>query len=186
LNAARFYSEGLPTKTGAVVLIWKELLPSREPALAEVREKVVADAKDNQKRIRFVEFGRSLRAGIERRLKSGDSFDKAVAAAAGGVKVEVKNLPAFTLRSQPRDVDPSVFSLLDRLQKGGVSEMEATAEKGILVYAADKKTPVTDESNPLFAQYKLQLADSYARADATSIMRELVDGELKRSEANAK
>ena len=79
-----------------------------------------------------------------------------------------------------------MFSLLDRLQKGGVSEMEATAEKGILVYAADKKTPVTDESNPLFAQYKLQLADSYARTDATSIMRELVDGELKRSEANAK
>jgi peptidyl-prolyl cis-trans isomerase D len=186
LNAARFYSEGLPTKTGAVVLIWKELLPSREPALAEIREKVVADAKDNQKRIRFVEFGRSLRAAIERRLKSGDSFDKAVAAAAGGVKVDVKSLPAFTLRSQPRDMDPSVFSLLDRLEKGGVSEMEATAEKGILVYAADKKTPVTDESNPLFAQYKLQLADTYARADATSIMRELVDGELKRSEATAK
>jgi len=64
--------------------------------------------------------------------------------------------------------------------------MEATAEKGILVYAADKKVPVTDESNPLFAQYKLQLADTYARADATSIMRELVDGELKRSEATAK
>ena len=186
LNAARFYSEGLPTKTGAVVLIWKELLPSREPALAEIREKVVADAKDNQKRIRFVEFGRTLRAGIERRLKSGEAFDKAVAAAAGGVKVEVKRLPAFTLRSQPRDVDPSVFSLLERLDKGGVSEMEATAEKGILVYAADKKVPVTDESNPLFAQYKLQLADTYARADATSIMRELVDGELKRSEATAK
>jgi peptidyl-prolyl cis-trans isomerase D len=186
LNAARFYSEGLPTKTGAVVLIWKELLPSREPALAEIREKVVADAKDNQKRIRFVEFGRTLRAGIERRLKSGEAFDKAVAAAAGGVKVEVKSLPAFTLRSQPRDVDPSVFSLLERLDKGGVSEMEATAEKGILVYAADKKVPVTDESNPLFAQYKLQLADTYARADATSIMRELVDGELKRSEATAK
>ena len=186
LNAARFYSEGLPTKTGAVVLIWKELLPSREPALAEIREKVVADAKDNQKRIRFVEFGRTLRAGIERRLKSGEAFDKAVAAAAGGVKVEVKSLPAFTLRSQPRDVDPSVFSLLERLDKGGVTEMEATAEKGILVYAADKKVPVTDESNPLFAQYKLQLADTYARADATSIMRELVDGELKRSEATAK
>jgi len=123
LNAARFYSEGLPTKTGAVVLIWKELLPSREPALAEIREKVVADAKDNKKRIRFVEFGRTLRAGIERRLKSGEAFDKAVAAAAGGVKVEVKSLPAFTLRSQPRDVDPSVFSLLERLDKGGVSEM---------------------------------------------------------------
>ena len=186
LNADRFYSEGLPTQTGAVVLIWKELLPSREPALAEIRERVVADAKDNQKRIRFVEFGRTLKTGIERRLKAGDSFDKAAAEAAGSVKVDVKSYPPFTLRSQPKDVDPTVFSLIDRLNKGGVSDMEATAEKGILVYAADKKVPATDESNPLFAQVKLQLADSYARTDATSIMRELVDSELKRSEATAK
>jgi peptidyl-prolyl cis-trans isomerase D len=186
LNADRFYSEGLPTQTGAVVLIWKELLPSREPALAEIRERVVADAKDNQKRIRFVEFGRTLKTGIERRLKAGDSFNKAAAEAAGSVKVDVKSYPPFTLRSQPKDVDPAVFSLIDRLNKGGVSDMEATAEKGILVYAADKKVPATDESNPLFAQVKLQLADSYARTDATSIMRELVDSELKRSEATAK
>ena len=49
--------------------------------------------------------------------------------------------------------------------------MEATAEKGLLVYAADKKVPSTDESNPLFAQVRLQLADSFARTDATSVMR---------------
>ncbi len=186
LSADRFYSEGLPTPAGAAVLIWKELLPSRQPALAEIREKVLADARDNEKRIRFVEFGRSLRAGIERRLKSGDTFDKAVAAAAGATKVDVKAFPAFTLRGQPKDLDPSVVPLLDHLDKGGVSAMEATADKGVLVYAADKKVPASDESNPLYAMVKLQLSDSYARADATSIMRELVDGELKRSEPAAR
>ena len=186
LSADRFYSEGLPTQDGAAVLIWKELLPSRQPALAEIREKVLADAKDNEKRIRFVEFGRTLRAGIERRLKAGEPFDRAAAAAAGSTKVDVKTFPAFTLRTQPKDLDPSVASLLEHLDKGGVSDMEATAEKGVLVYAAEKKVPATDESNPLFAMVKLQLSDSYARADATSIMRELVDSELKRSEPAAK
>jgi peptidyl-prolyl cis-trans isomerase D len=34
-------------------------LPAREPLLAEVRDKVRADAFDNQKRMRFVEFGRT-------------------------------------------------------------------------------------------------------------------------------
>ena len=186
LSADRYYSEGLPTPTGAVVLIWKELLPSRQPALSEIREKVLADAKDNEKRIRFVEFGRSLRAGIERRLKAGDPFDRAAAAAAGSAKVDVKTFPAFTLRAPPKDLDPSAASLIEHLAKGGVSDMEATADKGVLIYAADKKVPATDESNPLFAMVKLQLSDSYARADATSIMRELVDSELKRSEPSAK
>ena len=64
--------------------------------------------------------------------------------------------------------------------------MEATADRGLLVYAADKKPPVTNESNPLYAQVKAQLAETFARADATSIMREVVDAELKRTDRNVK
>lgn len=186
LNSDRFYSEGIPTQTGAVVLIWKDSLPSREPALAEIRAKVIADATDNQKRIRFAEFGRSLKAGIERRLKSGDSFEKAAGQSAGSVKVDVKTYPPFMLRTQPKDVDPAVFQALDGLDKGSVSDMEATGDKGVLVYAADKKAPALDESNPRYAQVKAQLAASFATADETSITREFVDDELKRTDPNPK
>jgi len=186
LNADRFYSEGIPSPNGAVVLIWRELLPSHLPALSEVRDRVVADATDNQKRIRFVEFGRALKAGIARRLKAGEPIDKAAAEAAGSIKVTVKSFPPFRLREQPKDVDETVFGILDRLGKGEVSDMEATADRGLLVYAADKKSPVTNESNPLYAQVKAQLAETFARADATSIMREVVDAELKRTDRNVK
>jgi peptidyl-prolyl cis-trans isomerase D len=186
LSADRFYSEGLPSPSGAVVLIWKELLPSREPSLAEVRDKVRADAIDNKRRIDFVAFGRSLKAGIVRRLKEGTPFDKAAEEAASPVKVTVKAYPAFTLRAQPKDIDPSIFGTLEDLDKGGVSDMEATAEKGLIVYAADKKPPVVNESNPLYFQTKAQLADSFARAVTTSEMREIVDNELKRSDPTAK
>ncbi len=186
LNADRFYSEGLPSPSGAVVLIWKDLLPAREPALAEVREKVRADATDNQRRIDFVAFGRSLKAGIQRRLKEGTPFDKAAQDAAGAVKVAVKTYPAFTLRTQPKDIDPSIFPALEDLDKGGVSDMEATADKGQIVYAADKKLPPVNESNPLYFPTKAQVADSFAHAVATSEMREIVENELKRTEAAAK
>jgi peptidyl-prolyl cis-trans isomerase D len=186
LNADRFYSEGIPSPTGAVVLIWKELLPSHLPALSEIRDRVVADATDNQKRIRFVEFGRSLKAGIERRLKAGEPFDKATQEAAGSSKVTVNSYPPFKLRDQPKDVDETVFGLLDRLDKGSVSDMEATADKGVLVYAADKKPPVANESNPLYAQVKAQLAESFARTDTTSSLREVVDAELKRTDRTVK
>jgi len=186
LNADRFYSEGLPTPSGAVVLIWKELIPSREPSLAEVRDKVRADALDNQRRIRFVAFGRTLKAGIIRRLGEGESIDRAAEEAASPEKVTVKNFPAFTLRAQPKDIDPSVLGALDTLDKGSVSDMEATADKGVLVYAADKKVPAANGTNPLFAQTKLQIADTFARAVTTSEMREIVDTELKRTETAAK
>jgi peptidyl-prolyl cis-trans isomerase D len=186
LNADRYYSEGLPDPTGAVVLIWKDSIPARQPTLAEVRDKVVADAADNQKRIRFAEFGRALKSGIERRIKSGESFDKAVAESAGSVKVEVKSYPPFMLRTRPKDVDPAVFQALDGLDKGGVSNMEASSDKGVLVYAADKKAPEVDESNPRYTQIESQLAQSFAAADETSLTREVVDDELKRTDPNPK
>jgi peptidyl-prolyl cis-trans isomerase D len=186
LSAERFYSEGLPSPSGAVVLVWKELLPSREPALAEIREKVVADAVDNKRRIAFVEFGRTLKAGILRRMKEGTAFETAALEAASPVRVAVKSFPPFTLRAQPKDLDPSVLGSLENLDKGGISDMEATADKGVLVYAADKKLPVVNETNPLYAQTKARLADTFARTVTTSDMREIVDNELKRTETAAK
>ncbi len=186
LSADRFYSEGMPDPAGAVVLIWKASLPSRQPLLSEVIGKVRADALDNEKRKRFIEFGQTLRAAIERRLKSGEPFDKAAAAAAGTVKVEVKAYAPFTLRSQPRDIDQAVLGVLDSLSKGGVSDMQPTAEKGFLVYAADKKVPVLDASNPRYSQIRAQLAQNFARADSMAILGEVADRELKRMNASLK
>ena len=102
------------------------------------------------------------------------------------MKVTVKSYPPFTLRQQNHDVDPSVYGVLDHLDKGSVSDMGATAEKGVIVYAADKKEPVSDESNPRYAQIKAQIASQFARTDATAVMREIVQDELKRSEAAVK
>jgi peptidyl-prolyl cis-trans isomerase D len=184
LNADRFYSEGLPTQDGAVVLFWKNSLPSYQPTLAEVHDKVRADAVDNERRIQFIAFGRSLKAGIERRLKEGESFDKAAAEAASPVAVVVKGFPAFTLRAPPKDIDPSVMSNLDRLEKGSVSDMEATADRGILVYAADKKVPAVDPTSSRYAQIRSQLAATYARTTSSEAIREIVENELKRTDTS--
>ena len=186
LGTDRYYSEALPSPAGAVVLIWKGSLPSRQPSFIEVRAKVEADAAENQKRIRFVEFGRTLRASVARHMQAGAPFDKAVAESAGTTKVDVKSYPPFTLRSQPKDVDPIALQALESLRKGAVSDMQATADKGVLVYAADVKAPAIDESSARYAQLRSQIAASYAAADETSITREYVDDELKRADLAAK
>jgi peptidyl-prolyl cis-trans isomerase D len=186
LNADRFYSEGLPSQTGAVVLIWKASLPSHDPTFTEVAAKVRADALDNKKRLRFVEFGRSLQAGTTRGLKAGLPFEKAASEAADGTKLAFKSFPPFTLQGQPHDIDPAIYSVLDTLDQGAVSSMEATADKGVIVYAAQKKVPASDPASPRYQQVRQMLAGQFAQATATSEMRELVDTELKRSEAAAK
>ncbi len=188
LNADRFYSEGIPTAGGAVVLFWKESLPAHQPLLADVRDKVRADAIDDMKRKRFIELGTTLRAALARRLKSGESFDKAAAEAGGGVKLTVKTYPPFTFRSQPHDIDQAAIGALDRLDKGGVSEMVTSADGklGFLVYAADKKAPPLDPSNARYIQLRDQLAMTYARTESYSILGEITDKELKRSDTSAK
>ena len=185
MNADKFYSEGIASPEGAVVLFWRQSIPSHQPAMADILDKVRSDATDNQRRIRFVEFGRSLKSGIEGRLRAGESFERAAAEAAGDVKVTVKAYPPFTLREQPHDVDQAVYQALDTLNKGTLSDMEATADKGVLVYASDKKAPVVDDANPRYAQVKGQLAASFAQADETSITREVVEQELKRTDTSS-
>ncbi len=178
----RYVSEGMPIATGAVLIVWKELLPSRKPPLTEVHDKVSADYVEGEKRKRFVELGKSIKTQLEARLKTGEAFGQAVAASTNGIKIESKTIPAFTLRTMPQDVDYSIFSVLERLEKGQVSDMVINADKGIFVYAIDKKAPELTEANPQFVTTRTQLATYNSRLGSSSYVTELVERELKRSE----
>ena len=78
--------------------------------------------------------------------------------------------------------DRAVIGVLDRLEKGGVSDMAITADKGFLVYAADKKAPPLDESSARYLQVRAQLANAYARTGSFSILSEVMEKELKRTD----
>lgn len=183
LNQGRIVSDAISTPSGAVILCWKETQQARKPLFAEVREKVTADYAENEKRKRFVELGKSIKTQIEARLKAGDALDKAAdAAAAGtGLKVASKTLAPFTLRDRPQDIDYAVLGALERLEKGQVSDMIISADKGLFVYATDKKAPDLSETNPRFAETRTQLAGYTARMGATAYITEVVERELKKS-----
>lgn len=184
LDKDRYYSDALPTPSGAAVLIWKETLPSQKPFFADVRAKVATDYVENEKRKRFVELGHTLRALLEARLKAGDTFEKAVAAlpAGSGLKFQVKTLPAFTARTRPQDLDYSVLGALEHLEKGQVSDMAVSADKGIFVYAVDKQAPDLSEANPQYTTTRSQLGSYTARLASGAIIGEIVEKELKRAD----
>jgi peptidyl-prolyl cis-trans isomerase D len=185
LDAEHYYSEALPTPDGAAIVIWKAVEPTRKPALAEVRAKVLADYQDDQRRQRFVALGHAIKADLQARLKGGQDFAKAAAAAAAtaGVKIEAKVLPAFTLHAPPTGLDDTVAATLEHLEKGTLSDMVATADKGYLVYALDRKEPDPKASAARVAEVRGQLAAYSARSGSSAYFAEMVAAELKRTAA---
>lgn len=184
-TANRYISEALPAPVGAVLLVWRDQQPARKPALTEVREKVSADFTENEKRKRFVDLGKTIKSQLEARVKAGDTPEQAAAAVNAGVKLEVKTLPAFTLRTRPQDLDYSVLSALERLEKGQVSDMVINADKGLFVFALDKKAPDLSEANPQFVETRNQIAAYNSRLGGNAYLSELVEKELKKSEPKA-
>lgn len=180
LDDGRYYSDAVSTANGSAVLLWVESIPARQPQLMEVRARVLADFTENEKRKKFVEAGHAARAQIEARLKSGDSFEKAVAAVTG-LKFEAKTLPAFTAREPAKDLDYSVIGSIQTLQKGALSEMIMSGTKGTFVQVIDRKAPVIDDSNPRYAEIRTQLAQYFAAASASSQISSLVEKELAKS-----
>jgi peptidyl-prolyl cis-trans isomerase D len=184
LGKDRLFSDAVSTPMSSVVLLWKDLEPARKPSFTEVRAKVAADYVDGEKRKRFVELGRTLRAAIETRVKAGDTFEKAVAetASANSVKIDAKMFPAFSRRQPPQDMDYSVFGTLERLEKGRLSDMVIAKDHGLIVYAADKKLPDVSESSPQYAMMKTQTSLGAARATFGEYLGDLVTDTLKQSE----
>ena len=184
LGKDRFYSDAIPTVAGSVVLFWKETLPTRKPAFAEVRAKVATDYAANEKQKRFVELGRTLRSAIEARLKAGEAFEKAVASAASAAsaKIEAKAIAPFTLRARPQDLDYTILGTLEHLDKGQISDMAIAADKGTFVYAADRKVPDLSETGTHFSETRAQIASYNSRQGSSAYLAEIVEQEMKRSE----
>ncbi len=184
LNQNRFFSDAIPTDQGAAVLFWRESIPSRAPALAEVREKVLADFVANEKKKRFVELGRTIQTQLAARVKTGEAFEKAVAAvaASSNVNIEAKTFPAFTRRQRPQDLDYSVDYKLETLNAGEVSEMIVSPDnKGRIVHAQDKKLPDVTEANPQFVTTYKQFSEGISQLTAHELVQDMVQAELKKT-----
>lgn len=182
LAADRFYSDAIGTPTGAAILFYEETIPARTPTLAEVRARVSNDYVEDEKRKRLVDLGRTLKSALETKLKAGEAFVKAVesSASANSVKMEAKEIAPFTLRTPPQDLDYSIYGTLEQIEKGQVSNLTLAGPKGFIVYAADKKAPDLNSTNPQYATMMTQLARSTGGATGMGMLSEMVEKELKK------
>lgn len=182
LSAERPFSDPLPTPDGFAVLLWNESLPGYKPLFAEVRERVLADYKESEKRKLFIARGQALRTQLQAAAKAAPA---SFATTATAEKLEVKSYANFTLRQPPQDFPYQTLSALQGLNAGDVSEMAADATKGYIVYAQEKKTPDLSPSNPRYSEIRDQMAARTSSVVSSAYLAERVEQELKKTEPAA-
>lgn len=182
LSKERHFSDPLPTTDSFVILLWNESLPGYKPLFTEVRDRVLADYKDGEKRKLFIARGQALRTQLAAAAKTASANFAATAAAE---KLEVKSYAGFTLRQPPQDMPYQAFGTLQGLEAGQVAEMVADAEKGYLVFAQEKKQPDLAPGNPRYAELQQQMMIRTAANNGSTYLGELVERELKKSESTA-
>lgn len=177
LSKDRYFSDPLPTPDGAVVLLWNDSLPAYQPAFAEVREKVVTEYKETEKRKRFVAQGQMLQAKLSAAVKAGTPFEKAAADS----KLEVKAYANFTLQDTPKDLPGAARQALQTLKAGDVSEMIEAGNKGHLVYAAQKQLPDMSPTSARFTETRTRLMAYNSSSAGNATLGNLVKAELDKT-----
>lgn len=181
LSHDRYFSDPLPTPDSIVVLLWHESLPAYKPLFAEVRDRVTADYREYEKRRLFIERGNALKVQLQAAAKTPAGFgEKAV-----GEKLEVKSYANFTLQQPPQDLPQPALAALSQLESGQVSDLVGLGDKGLLVYAQEKKLPDLSPANPRYTEIQGQLMAYIASGNVNSYLGELVEQELKKTSTAA-
>ena len=185
LASDRPYSNPVATPAGAAILVWRETIPARVPALDEVRDRALADYQAAEKRRLFNEAGRKLQGDISAAVAAGKPFAEAVTAAAeaAGLKATVKTPTPFSMSGQfPQDMDYTALQALQSLSKGKVSDFLPSGENsGVLVYAIDQQIPKADPSSPAYTDMRTRLAENIAQSNAQALIAARMEAELAKS-----
>ncbi len=178
LNADHPVSDVLPTPDGFVVMLWNESLPSYKPLFTDVKDRVLADYRENEKRRLFIARGAELKAKLQ---AAGAGF----ATAAAAEKLAVKAYANFSLRQPPQDLPPAAYSAFGSLEAGQVSDLLPSNDKGLFVFAQEKKLPDLSPANPRYAEVQKQLMAFAASTNENSHLGQLVEAELEKSNPQA-
>lgn len=123
---------------GAVVLLLDDVLPAEASTLASVRETVLSDWRAEEKRRRFIEFGRTARERIATAVASGQSFT----AAAEDAGLRIADLEPFQGLNVPNELRAGGFwQQAQPMEAGDVSAFMAGAQQGAILFLASQTLP---------------------------------------------
>jgi peptidyl-prolyl cis-trans isomerase D len=193
LDAETRYSNPVATGQGALILVWRESIPSRSAEFSEVAEKVKNDYISEERQNQIRSLGKRIKQRVESDLKSGASFQSAItkAAASEGIGVTTRNHAPFTLRQHDArqynspdagGIDRSLIETLQHLEQGRMSDMIiVSGSAGKFAYVQNVKYPDLTAANPEYVRIGQTLADRHARSTFDAYIQTLIDSELEKA-----
>lgn len=169
LTGGLFYTDPIQASDGAYMLFRGTQIPASMPALAEVRERVLADYKTNEKNQAFTEHGEQISEQLQAAVKEGQSFTEE----ADKLGLTTKSFDDFTIMNPPEDLPQYYFYQLADMNAGQVSPMQRYGPEGVFLYVKKKDVPEIGESDDL-KEAMTNLGFYYASATAQGILRDLV------------
>lgn len=140
-ESTRFYSDPAQTRDGAVVLLYEETIPARQPGFEEVRDAVAEDFHRQERRRLFSE----KLSGLRREIVDGMEDEMTFAEIAEEKGFRVNDPESFTGANVPFTLQRNrLWDNARFLRSGQVSEVILPEEDGFLVYMADRTTPEID------------------------------------------
>ncbi len=177
LNANRYYSSALPSSAGAVVLLFKDLIPEQDQEFEAVRDQVLSDYRAQEKMEQFAAAGNALRKSILEALEADGNF--AGLAESGGA--QVSRYEDFELTNPPPGLDQFILFNLLQLHQGDISPVLTLGSGGYMTYIEEKDVPQVEPGDPEVIETMEQLAMITSELTTRSVLAELIDKGLRAS-----
>ena len=178
LNTKRYFSDVIPTVKGAAVLLYEGKIEERIPPFAEVLAQVQNEYRETNRRKRFVAKGAQLKEIVEASMQKGLSFFET---AENEGFTPVSHDP-FPTKSPPNELSSALFSQAVLLEPGNLSPMILNEDSGTIIYLKVKTDPQYAVDSSEISTKINSLSTSLSNRSSNSIIREITDRELAKSE----
>lgn len=171
----RYFSEPYLLVEGIAILFHEKTLPAEAQPLEAVREQVLADMKEEQRREAFIARGEALSQELNTAIA-----DTKFPIAAAKRKLSVQPYQDFSLNNPPEGLHNVVQSALSQQTVGKVSDMiidgvSGDFTTGYFVYIVNKEVPKISENNEDIQKRLESLQQFASEQSSASVLKEMID-----------
>ncbi len=170
LDAKRFYTDGITTDEGGVIIFVQDKSATTIPPLSEVRDQVVTDYRIDEEQRQFNLTCQKNEEKLQAAVNAGKVFTEE----AKVLGMTVQTFDDFKPNQAPEGVDAFILQTIEGMNQGEVANLASFGDVGAIVYVKKRDIPeITAESEEVKTLMS-QLDYQATRATRSSIVNELI------------
>lgn len=174
LSESKPVSDPIVVGSTTLLLFFDGRSDAADAMFSAVRDRVLADVKEDARVRAVVARGNEIRAQLDAAVKSGTPFPDAAKAAG----LETKVWENFTRRALPEDFDRSILSRMIDQPKGEVSPMTLLGDTGSYIFVAQRTEPTVSAEDPAYAETRRTVMSETSRITTQIALLKMVQDEM--------